>query len=192
MIHKSTLTAAQFEEDFLRVFSFVRHHPEDGLIRWAGTSYPLMLVWSPRIYEFLLVLERVISYPPARGLCREVGYRSGFDGARDAVRPMGGTESDSVGALLVLPRILAGAGWGLSEIVYDDERGELRWTFPKGTAVGVAARAGERRTTPACAFIEGFGAGWVKGSLGSSVEFLEGTCLGMGDATCTFESRPLG
>jgi len=75
--------------------------------------------------------------------------------------------------------------------VYDDETGHLEWTFPKGTAVGIAAREVGPRVAPACAFIEGFGAGWVKGSLGLAVEFLEGSCVGMGNVACRFDSRPL-
>jgi hypothetical protein len=191
VIHKASLTPQQVEEDFLRVFSFVKQDREEGLIRWADTPYPLMLVWSPRIYEFLSVMERVMTYHPARGMCREVGFRSGFDGAREGLRPMGVDEVDRVGALLAMPRILVGTGWGVSEIEYDDVRDEVAWTFPRGTAVGVAARNAGRRATPACAFVEGFGAGWVKGSLDRSVEFMETACVGMGDPACRFASRPM-
>jgi hypothetical protein len=191
-IHRASSTVGEAERDFQRIVGDLLHPDgERGFNLWADAPHPVMLIWSPRIYEFLRVLENVMSYPPARGLCREVGYRSGLDGAVASRKALAIGEDGRVELLLAMPRVLAGAGWGVSELVYDDEGGEIAWTFPKGTAVGVAAQGQDARTDPACAFFEGFGAGWVKGSVGLDVEFFESACLGLGNDACRFESRPL-
>lgn len=170
----------------------LRHDPVLGVNLWAGSADPVMLLWSPRIYEFLAVLESVLSFQPARGLCREVGYRSGLDGARESTKAFGLQRAHGVSVLLAMPRVLAGAGWGVSELTYDDETGRITWAFPKGTAVGIAAGRAAVRTQPSCAFYEGFGAGWVEGSLRVKIEFLESACRGAGGESCVFESRALG
>lgn len=191
-VHRASLEANDVGREFETIVGeLLRYDPERGLNLWGDAPDPVMLVWSPRIYEFLEVIEGVTSYPPARGICREVGYRSGFDGAVESKTALKIEERGDVGVLLAMPTVLAGAGWGVSELTYDDEAGSLQWTFPKGTAVGVAAARRGREGAPACAFFEGFGAGWVKGSVGLEVEFLESECAGLKLPTCTFQSRSL-
>src|SRR5437879_355062 len=80
-VHKGTLSARDVEEGFRRTVGDLVQDRERGFNHWAGTEDSVMLVWASRIYEFLVVLESVLSYPPARGFCREVGYRSGHEGA---------------------------------------------------------------------------------------------------------------
>ena len=189
-VHRAALSGTQVEEGFRAMVGALVQDKETGFNLWAGSKDPVMLVWSPRIYEFLQVLESTLSYPPARGVCREVGYRSGFDGAKEIEKGDGGGTPWKV--LLAMASVLAGAGWGVSEIVYDEGLRSVTWEFPKGSAVGVAARRVGRRSTPACAFFEGFGAGWVKGSVGIDVEMIETECVGQGGHACRFESRPLG
>ncbi len=191
-VHRVALTAEDVERDFKQVYALVHHDRHDGFLRWEKAPDPLMLVWAPRIFEFLQVMEATISFAPARGMCREVGYRSGHEGAVRSLQAMGDGSGSPVDALLLLPRILAGAGWGASAVAHDDATGITQWSFPHGTAVAVAAKQAGPRDDPACAFFEGFGAGWVKGSLGTEVEFVETACLGRGDARCEFESRRLG
>ena len=186
------LTPEDVDRDFKQVYALVHHDRNDGFLRWEQAPDPLMLVWAPRIFEFLQVMENTISFFPARGICREVGYGSGHEGALRSLQAMGVESESPVDALLMLPRILAGAGWGMSEVEYDDATGDIVWMFPNGTAVGVAAQRAGPREDPACAFFEGFGAGWVKGSLDRTIEFVETACLGRGDARCRFASRPLG
>jgi len=186
------LTPEDVDRDFKQVFALVHHDRQDGFLRWEDAPDPLMLVWSPRIFEFLQVMENTISFSPARGICREVGYGSGHEGALRSLQAMGVESESPVDALLMLPRILAGSGWGASAVEYDDATSRVTWTFPNGTSVGVAAERAGPRADPACAFFEGFGAGWVKGSLGLAVEFVETACRGRGEPQCLFESRPLG
>jgi hypothetical protein len=190
-VHKATLSLRDVEDGFRKTVGGLVFDRERGFNHWAGTEDSVMLVWASRIYEFLVVLESVLSYPPARGFCREVGYRSGHEGAVATLKGFGGKSGRRVEGLLAMSGVLAGAGWGLGELVYDDTEGEVRWTFPRGTAVGVAARRAGRRKTPACAFFEGFGAGWAKGSVGADLEMMEIECIGQGDDACRFESRAL-
>ena len=191
-VHRVTLSPRDVEEGFNRTVGTLALDKERGFNLWGGSEDPVMLVWSPRIYEFLQVLESTLSYLPARGFCREVGYRSGVDGAKVIMKSTGATSVAPVRALLTMPSILAGAGWGISELLYDEDAATLDWRFPRGTAVGVVAGRAGRRATPACAFFEGFGAGWVRGSLGLDLEMIEIDCIGKGDGACRFESRPLG
>jgi predicted hydrocarbon binding protein len=190
-VHRISVTPEQAERDFVTVVrEQLRHDRAAGFNTWGTSDTPVMLVWSPRIFEFLEVLESVVSYQPARGICREVGYRSGFEGAEVTAKLLG-APSGRVDVLFGMVGVLSGAGWGVSELAYDDESKAIRWRFPRGTAVGEAARRKGRRANPACAFFEGFGGGWVQGSLGLKVEFLEAECLAIGGSACTFESRTL-
>ncbi len=191
-LHRVAVTPDDVDRNFRQVYALVHHDPTDGFLRWEEAPDPLMLIWSPRIFEFLQVLENTISYSPARGICREVGYGSGHEGALRSLQAMGVESERPIDALLTLPPMLAGAGWGTSEVEYDDATGDITWAFPNGTSVGVAAQRAGPRADPACAFFEGFGAGWVKGSLGLAVEFIETECRGRGDPRCRFASRPLG
>lgn len=120
-----------------------------------------------------------------------MGFRSGSDGAIRSKTALNLESDDGVETLLAMPKVLAGAGWGVGDIEYDDDNGQIQWTFPRGTAIGVAAATRGERENPACAFIEGFGAGWVKGSLDLDVEFLESECAGVQGSTCAFSSRSL-
>lgn len=184
------LAPADVESDFRRlVGEAMRHDPILGVNLVGGSPDPVMILWSPRIYEFLAVMESVLSFQPARGLCREVGSRSGMDGAREFAKDY---RVSGPSTLLAMPRVLASAGWGVSELTYDDEGGRIAWTFPKGTAVGIAAGRSSVRINPACAFYEGFAAGWVEGSIHLKVEFSEVKCCGAGAESCAFESRSLG
>ena len=191
-VHKATLSARDVEEGFRRTVGDLIQDRERGFNHWAGTEDSVMLVWASRIYEFLVVLESVLSYPPARGFCREVGYRSGHEGAVATLKGSVAKSGRQVQSLLAMPGVLAGAGWGTSELLYDDSTAGVRWTFPRGTAVGAAARRAGPRKTPACAFFEGFGSGWVKGSVGANLEMVEIECIGQGDDACRFESSSLG
>ncbi len=191
-VHRVALSPDDVERDFRQVYSLVHHDRHDGFLRWEKSPDPLMLVWAPRIFEFLQVMEGTISFQPARGMCRDVGYRSGHQGALRSLSAMNIESGGPLEAFLAMPRVLAGAGWGASEVVYDDITGAIVWTFPLGTSVAAAAKQAGPRTNPSCAFFEGFGAGWVKGSLGTDVEFVETACAGRGDATCRFEARTLG
>lgn len=191
-VHRILLTPEQVLRDFAQVSGELLHFDADrGVVLWADAPYPVMLLWSPRLYEFLAVLEGIMQYLPARGICRQVGYRSGFDGAHEARRALQIPEASPDQTLVAMPRVLAGAGWGLSELVYDEGSGSIDWTFPHGSAVGLAAAEQGGRTLPACAFYEGFAAGWVEGSVGLRVEFDEVECVGRGDDRCRFESRNL-
>ncbi len=190
--HEISLSPEQADASYRQLLEGLRHDGPRGFTVWLHTTDPVMFVWSPRIYEFLQVLEETISYLPARGVCREVGYRSGADGARAIRETLAATKPNPPEVLLQMPGVLAGAGWGVSELSYDDADQSILWRFPRGTAVGVAAGGRGHRVAPACAFFEGFGAGWVKESLGSEVEFLEMECVGQGQSRCAFQSQPLG
>ncbi len=189
-IHRAVSKSTDVEADIRRIRGeFLRFDPESGWCRLGVNPDPLVFIWAPRVFEFLQVLESVVPYPPGRGMCREVGYRSGLDAARVAPRMFGISEADGLRVLLAMPRTLASAGWGLSELACDDEAERVEWSFPKGTAVGVAGQRAGRRRNPACAYFEGFGAGWIKGSLGFDVELLETESRSVGDGACRFVSR---
>src|SRR5438093_10447211 len=138
-VHRAALTPDDVEANFRQVYALVHSNRSDGFLRWEEAPDPLMLIWSPRIFEFLQVLENTISFSPARGICREVGYGSGHEGALRSLQAMGVDSEKPIDALLMMPRVLAGAGWGTSEIEYDDATGDITLTFSNGTAVGVAA-----------------------------------------------------
>jgi hypothetical protein len=104
-----------------------------------------------------------------------------LDRARDPSLPKAET-------LLAMPPILAGTGFGTSELVYDDERDRLEWTFDLGTVMGTAGRENGKQTAPTCAFFEGLAAGWAKGSLGLNLRISETDCVARGDAACRFRS----
>ncbi len=184
------------EEESTRQFSSVsiqslRHDPKTSLNWWGKAPFPTMLIWASRIYEFQLYMEKIMGFPPARGLSRQVGYQSGVDGV-EAVRQAlekPGAKLGVVDLLFQGPAVIAGAGWGKAEVEYDDTTGQVTWKFPSGTALGVSAKAkGVVRKHPACTFMEGFIAGWTNGSLGTKYEFDEVACVAKGDNHCAFHS----
>lgn len=166
------------------------HNAKQGVNYWGGSDYPTMLVWAGRIYEFLRVLEGIVGYYPARLQSYLVGYNSGRDGAEVSARLLKDvpTNDGQVRLLSSGNGVLSGAGWGRSEIEYDDVTGFVQWRFPEGTAIGLAARLEGRREKPACPFVAGFVAGWTNRSLGIKMEFQETECVGKGDGRCVFES----
>jgi hypothetical protein len=187
------------EEESTRQFSSVsiqslRHDPKTSLNWWGKAPFPTMLIWASRIYEFQLYMERIMGFPPARGLSRQVGYQSGVDGV-EAVRQAlekSGAKPGAVDLLFQGPAVIAGAGWGKAEVEYDDSTGQVSWNFASGTALGVSAKAkGVVRKHPACTFMEGFIAGWTNSSLGTKYEFDEVACVAKGDNQCAFHSMPL-
>ena len=166
------------------------HNAKQGVNYWGGSDYPTMLVWAGRIYEFLRVLEGIVGYYPARLQSYLVGYNSGRDGAEVSARLLKDVPAND-GQVRLLSSgngVLSGAGWGRSEIEYDDVTGFVQWRFPEGTAIGLAARLEGRREKPACPFVAGFVAGWTNRSLGIKMEFQETECVGKGDGRCVFES----
>ena len=166
------------------------HNAKQGVNYWGGSDYPTMLVWAGRIYEFLRVLEGIVGYYPARLQSYLVGYNSGWDGAEVNARLLKDVfaKDEQVRLLSSGNGVLSGAGWGRSEIEYDDVTGFVQWRFPEGTAIGLAARLEGRREKPACPFVAGFVAGWTNRSLGIKMEFQETECVGKGDGRCVFES----
>ena len=166
------------------------HNAKQGVNYWGGSDYPTMLVWAGRIYDFLRVLEGIVGYYPARLQSYLVGYNSGRDGAEVSARLLKDVPAND-GQVRLLSSgngVLSGAGWGRSEIEYDDVTGFVQWRFPEGTAIGLAARLEGRREKPACPFVAGFVAGWTNRSLGIKMEFQETECVGKGDGRCVFES----
>lgn len=191
MKHRIALSDAECEAEFQRVSKdLLGHNPTQGVNYWAGSAQPTMLIWAGRVYDFLRVLEEVVGYLPARRYSYLVGHRSGWDGAevnsqfyRDS-----SPEDARVALLLAGARIMAGAGWGRCEIEYDTDTKAVRWEFPAGTAVGLAARMDGTRKNPACPFMAGFVAGWTNRALGLQVEVLEAECVARGHPRCVFES----
>jgi len=166
------------------------HNAEQGVNYWGGSEYPTMLIWAGRIYDFLRVLEGIVGYYPARLQSYLVGYNSGWDGAEVNARLLKDVLAND-GQVRLLSSgngVLSGAGWGRSEIEYDDVTGFVQWRFPEGTAIGLAARLEGRREKPACPFVAGFVAGWTNRSLGIKMEFQEMECVGKGDGRCVFDS----
>lgn len=191
MIHRFSLSDEESRAEFQVVSkNLLEHDAAQGVNYWAGSPYPTMLIWAGRVYDFLHVMEDIIGFYAARRQSYVVGYRSGLDGAavtealvkaptKDAVR----TQTLSRGTA-----ILAGAGWGRGSIEYDETAKKVRWDFPRGTAIGLAARLEGTRTKPACPFIAGFVAGWTNRALGTELEFEETKCVAQGDEGCVFES----
>ena len=120
-----------------------------------------MLLWAGRVYDFLRVLEEIVGFLPARRQSYVVGYRSGSDGAAVSRQFFQAASPGEARSRLFLEgsRILAGAGWGRCAIEYDDTETGVRWEFPEGTAIGLAAKLEGIRENPACPFIAGFVAG---------------------------------
>jgi hypothetical protein len=191
MKHRFTVTPKESESAFHRISQEqLTHNANQGVNYWGGSDYPTMLVWAGRIYEFLRVLEGIVGYYPARLQSYLVGYNSGRDGADVSARFLADVPAND-GKVRLLSSgngTLSGAGWGRSEIEYDDATGSVQWRFPEGTAIGLAARQQGPRATPACPFIAGFVAGWTNRSLGTTIEFQETECVGKGDRRCVFES----
>ncbi|MFQ5918427.1 MAG: V4R domain-containing protein [Thermoplasmata archaeon] len=185
-VHRVNLTVESVEDyfDMLLAKGF-RREPERSPTDGEGSRSPAV-VWSPLALELMEVLEDMTLHPPARDLCRRIGYQAGLesaealDRARDPKVPKAET-------LLAMPPILAGTGFGTSELVYDDQRDRLEWTFDLGTVLGITGRENEGQA-PACAFFEGLAAGWAKGSLGLDLRISETDCVARGDAVCRFRS----
>lgn len=186
-IHKVHLTVESVEDYFDSVLAKgFRWEPDQGPATEEGPHSPAV-VWSPLALELMEVLEEITLHPPARDLCRDIGYHAGLesatalDRARDPSLPMAET-------LLAMPPILAGTGFGTSELIYDDQRDRLIWTFDLGTVIATAGREAGGHTETTCAFFEGLGAGWAKGSLGVDLRLSETDCIARGDDACRFRS----
>ncbi|MEE8231929.1 MAG: 4-vinyl reductase [Thermoplasmata archaeon] len=186
-VYKVNLTVDSVEDYFGT--GLAKGFPRDskrGPSSGEGPGSPAV-VWSSLILELMEVLEDVTLHPPARDLCREMGYHVGLesaealDRARDSSMPKAET-------LLAMPPILAGTGFGASELVYDDRQERLVWTFDLGTVMGKSGRENGGLETPVCAFFEGLAAGWAKGSLGLNLRIAETDCLARGDDVCRFRS----
>ena len=80
-------------------------------------------------------------YYPARLQSYLVGYNSGRNGADVNSRLLTDLPANDGNVRLLSSGngVLAGAGWGRSEIEYDDVTGSVQWRFPEGTAIGLAA-----------------------------------------------------
>ena len=191
MIHRFALSDEESNAEFQHVSKdLLEHNAAQGVNYWAGSPFPTMLIWAGRVYDFLRVMEEIVGFYPAWRQSYLVGYRSGADGAavKETVDQESPARSTRVRLLSRGAAILAGAGWGRCTIEYDEESNRVRWEFPHGTAIGLAARQEGLRTKPACPFIAGFVAGWTNRALGTELEFEETKCVGRGDDRCHFES----
>ena len=189
-IHRVNLSAESVENYFdTGLPSGFRRDPKRGPARGEASGSPAG-VWSPLVLALMKVLEDVTLHPPARGLCREMGYQAGLESAKalDRAREPSLPRAET---LLAMPPILAGTGFGTSELVYDDQQERLVWTFDRGTVIGNSGRENGGREKPVCAFFEGLAAGWAEGSLGLNLHIAETDCLARGDDVCRFRSRPL-
>lgn len=189
-VHRVNLSVESLEDYFDTVFPKVfRLDPDRGPASGQGSGSPVV-VWSPLAHELTEVLEGVTLHPPARDLGREMGYHAGLESAEalDRAREPSVSKAET---LLAMPPILAGTGFGTSELVYDDQQERLVWTFDLGTVVGRAERENGGQATPTCAFFEGLAAGWAKGSLGLNLHVAETDCIARGDDVCRFRSRLL-
>lgn len=191
MIHRFTLSDEESAAEFQLVSKdLLVHNATQGVNYWAGSPYPTMLLWAGRVYDFLRVMEEIVGFYPARRQSYLVGYRSGRDGA-SVSEPIAKGKAKSTARTRLLsrgPAILAGAGWGRGSIEYDETAKTVRWDFPEGTAISLAAKLEGARTKPACPFIAGFVAGWTNQALGTEFEFEETKCLARGDDRCLFQS----
>jgi hypothetical protein len=185
-VHRVSLTVESVEDYFDTVLAKgFRWEPDQGPA--SGEPRSPAVVWSPLVLELMEVLEDITLHPPARGLCREIGYHAGLesaaalDRARDPNLPRAET-------LLAMPPILAGTGSGTSVLVYDDQRERLVWTFDLGTVIAMSSREKRSQSEPTCAFFEGLCAGWAKGSLGLNLRISETDCIARGDRNCRFQS----
>lgn len=189
MKHRFVVTEKESAASFQQVSKdLLTHNARQGVNYWAGSDYPTMLIWAGRIYDFLRVLEGVVGYYPARMQSYLVGYTSGWNGADVNAGMLKDPSADKARLLSGGNGVLSGAGWGRCEIDYDDDTSGVRWEFPEGTAIGLAARQDGAREKPACPFVAGFVAGWTNRSLGTKIEFQETECIGKGDERCVFES----
>jgi len=191
MIHRFTLSDEESRAEFQLVSKdLLEHNAAQGVNYWAGSPHPTMLIWAGRVYDFLRVMEEIVGFYPARRQSYLVGYRSGSDGATVSETIAKGRTKNAARArhLARGAAILAGAGWGRGTIEYDEGEKKVRWEFPHGTAIGLAARLEGVRTKPACPFIAGFVAGWTNRALGTELEFEETKCVARGDDRCLFES----
>jgi len=191
MKHRFAVSEKESAAQFQQVSKdWLTHNARQGVNYWAGSDYPTMLIWAGRIYDFLRVLEGIVGYYPARMQSYLVGYTSGWNGAEvNAGQLKDLPPNDGKARLLASGNgVLSGAGWGRPMIEYDDETGTVRWEFPEGTAIGLAALQEGKRVKPACPFVAGFVAGWTNRSLGTKIEFHESECVSKGDDRCVFES----
>ena len=189
--HRIETSPEESRKEFERVSKqLLEHNGDQGVNYWAGSPYPTMLLWAGRVYDFLRVLEEIVGFLPARRQSYVVGYRSGSDGAAVSRQFFQAASPGEAQSRLFFEgsRILAGAGWGRCAIEYDDTETGVRWEFPEGTAIGLAAKLEGIRENPACPFIAGFVAGWTNGALGTSLEFSEVECVAQGWPRCVFES----
>jgi len=166
------------------------HNPEEGTNHWGGASVPGMLLGADRVVEFLRVLEDVMGFLPARRQSYLVGYKSGRRGAELLAQFFHDTPPEQLPwrVLSAAPATLAGIGWGRCAIEYDEKSREVRWEFPRGTALALGSRLEGVRKDPSCAFIAGFAAGCTNHVLHTELEFEEVECVGRGEARCLFES----
>lgn len=186
-VHRVNLTVESVEDYFESVHAKGFRLESDGSPTSEEGSPSPAVVWSPLALELMEVLEDLTLHPLARDRCREMGYHAGLESAAalDRVRDPSLPKAET---LLAMPPILAGTGFGTSELLYDDERDRLEWTFDLGTVMGTAGRERGGETAPTCAFFEGLAAGWAKGSLGLNLRISETDCVARGDAACRFRS----
>ncbi|MFQ5985961.1 MAG: V4R domain-containing protein [Thermoplasmata archaeon] len=186
-VHRVNLTGESVEDYFDTVLARgFRWQPDQGPATGEGSHSPAV-VWSPLVLELMEVLETVTLHPPAQHLCREIVYHAGLESAMALDRSRE-PEFPKAETLLAMPPIIAGAGFVTSELVYDDERERLDWAFDLGTVIAMAARGNGGHVEPTCAFFEGLGAGWAKGSLGLNLRISETDCIARGDDACRFRS----
>lgn len=186
-VHKVVNLTVESVEDYFDTVLAGGFHEERDPGPATTEARSSALVWSSLVLQLMEVLEDVTVHPPAQDLCRDIGYQAGLesatalDRARDPSLP-------KLETLLAMPPILAGTGFGTSALIYDDEGKRLDWTFDLGTVIAKAAREDGGRGEPTCAFFEGLGAGWAKGSLGVSLRITETECIARGDDACRFQS----
>ncbi len=189
-VHRVNLTVESVEDYFdTGLAQGFRRNPKRVPASGEGSG-PAAVVWSPLILELMEVLEDVTLRPPTRDLCREMGYHVGLESAEALDRARDSSMSKAE-TLLAMPPILAGTGFGASELVYDDRQERLVWTFDLGTVMGKSGRENGGQEAPVCAFFEGLAAGWARGSLGLNLRIAETDCLARGDDVCRFRSWPL-
>ncbi|MCJ2554637.1 MAG: hypothetical protein LN410_00320 [Candidatus Thermoplasmatota archaeon] len=114
-VHRVRLTVETVEDSFDTVLTKgFRWEPDKGSA--SGEPRSPAVVWSPVALELMEALEDVTLHSPARDLCREIGDHAclesaaALDRARDPNLPKAET-------LLAMPPILAGTGFGTSELV---------------------------------------------------------------------------
>ena len=185
------LTEAESAREFERVSKeLLAHNAAQGVNYWAGSPHPAILIGAGRIFDFLRVLEEVVGFLPARRHSYLVGYRSGRNGAEVSRQFFRELPREEVAPELLKAgsRTLAGAGWGRCLIEADLEQGGVRWVFPRGTAIGLAALRDGIRKDVACPYMAGVVAGWSNTSLGTNLEVQEVECVSRGEERCVFES----